>query len=321
MNARKLFVVGAALVAGCAMTPEANDALDSARSTYRMALADPQVNLHAPVELQLAQRSLGEAEKMWNAGGDPAIVQHLAYLAEQRSRIAMKTADYRKAEAAIATSSERRNRVLLEARIREAETSKLEADLAREQADLQARQAQQAQQQAQQAQQLSQQQLMEEKRVAGERATLLAAEVQRLQGQMSDLKARETERGWVLTLRNDLLFDSGKASLKPGGDKSLENLAQFMLKQAEREIAIEGFTDSTGSDALNRRLSEERAHAVKQALVARGIEQDRIDPRGYGSAFPIASNATPVGRQLNRRVEVVVAPEPRMSSSGGATRR
>ena len=89
MSARRLFVVGTALVAGCAMTPEANNALESARSTYRMALADPQVNLHAPVELQVAQRSLGQAENMWNAGGDPEVVAHLAYLAEQRSRIAM----------------------------------------------------------------------------------------------------------------------------------------------------------------------------------------------------------------------------------------
>lgn len=310
MIARKLFLAGTALVAGCAMTPQANNAIESARSTYRMALADPEVNLHAPVELQLAQRSLGEAEKMWTAGGDSAIVAHLAYLAEQRSRIAMKTADYRKAEAAVATSSERRNRVLLEARTREAETRKLEADLARERAELQAGQAQQAQQQ-----------LMEEKRVTSERGALLAAEMRRLQGEMTDLKAQQTERGWVLTLRNDLLFDSGRASLKPGGQKAVENLAQFMRKQADREISIEGFTDSTGSDELNRRLSEQRAQAVKQALVSRGIEPGRIEARGYGPAFPIASNETPVGRQLNRRVEVVVAPEPRLSSSGGATRR
>jgi outer membrane protein OmpA-like peptidoglycan-associated protein len=137
---------------------------------------------------------------------------------------------------------------------------------------------------------------------------------------MSELKARETERGWVLTLRNELLFDSGQAKLKPGAHKALESLAQFMRKEPEREVAIEGFTDATGASEVNRRLSAERADAVKQALVARGVEPHRIDARGYGPAFPIASNETAVGRQLNRRVEVVIAP-PAGASAGGSRRR
>ena len=312
---RRLLIAAAvaALAAGCAMTPESNNALENARSQYRVANADPEVHRRASGELQLAQRQLAEAERMWNAGGDPAVVSHLAYLAHQRTRIAMKTADFRRAEAAVATSGDQRNRVLLDARTREAEASRREAEN-------QARQKMQADLAREQAR-LSREQMLQEKRVADERAALLAAEMRRLQGEMSELKTQQTDRGWVLTLRNDLLFDSGKASLKPGGQKAVENLAQFMRKQADREIAIEGFTDSTGSDQANRRLSEERALAVKQALVVRGIEPQRIDARGYGPAFPIASNGTPVGRQLNRRVEVVIAPEPRMSSAGGSTRR
>ncbi len=298
---RPLAISLALIGAGCATTPETNNVLESARSTYRVAHADPEVQLRAPVELQLAERSLAQAEHFWKQGADPGVVGHHAYLAEQRARIAMKTAEYRKAEAAVATSGEQRNRVLLDARSRELEAERRRAEALKLDAERAQRRA------------------LEEKRVAGESAAQLAAEVQRLQSEMADLKAQQTERGWVLTLRNELLFDSGKAALKPGGDKAIENLAQLMKRQPEREISIEGFTDSTGSEDLNRRLSEQRAQAVKQALVARGIEPQRIDARGYGPAFPVASNDTPTGRQLNRRVEVVIAPEPRASSSGGAT--
>ena len=252
-----------ALAAACAMTPEADDAMQNARASYQQAAAHPEVPLRAPVELQVAQRSLAEAERLWKSGADAPIVAHHAYLAAQRARIAMASADYRHAEALVATSGEQRNRVLLEARERE-----LASRDARDN---------------------------------------FAAEMQELRAQISELKAQPTERGWVLTLSGDLLFDSGQAVLKPGGDKALENLAQFMRKVPERGITIEGFTDSTGSPEVNRRLSEQRAQAVKQSLVARGIDASRIETRGYGPAYPVASNDTPVGRQLNRRVQVVIA--------------
>jgi outer membrane protein OmpA-like peptidoglycan-associated protein len=299
----RLLVLICVALAGCAMTPEANQSLERARAAYRQAQAHPDVQARAPVELQVAQRQLQEAERLWNtSGAEPAAVSHLAYLAEQRANIAVQTAEMRRAEAAVATAGNERNRVLLDARTREAEARKIEADLAKEQADL------------------ARQQALQEKRTGDAGSALLAEEVRRLQAEVSDLRTQQTERGWVLTLANDLLFDSGRATLKPGGHKAVENLAQFLQKQADREITIEGFTDATGSDELNRRLSEQRAEAVKRALVARGIEPARIDSRGYGPAFPVASNETAVGRQLNRRVQVVVAPEPRLSSSGGATR-
>jgi outer membrane protein OmpA-like peptidoglycan-associated protein len=284
------FALAALIGAGCAVTPQANNAVESARSTYRLAQADPEVQLRAPVELQLAERSLAQAERLRKDRADPAIVAHHAYLAEQRARIAMKTADYRKAEAALATSGEQRNRVLLEARSRELEAERRNAEAQRLKAE----------EQRQSAEAL--------KRAADEGAAQIAAEMQRLQSEMAELKAQQTERGWVLTLGSELLFDSGKATLKPGGQKAVENLAQLMRRQPEREITIEGFTDSTGSEELNRRLSEQRAQAVKDALIARGVEAQRIDARGYGPAFPVASNDTPTGRQLNRRVQVVFAP-------------
>lgn len=300
----------AALGAGCASFPESDRAIEAARSTYRLAHADPEVQLRAPVELQLAERSLVQAERFWKDGADAPIVAHHAYLAEQRSRIAMKTADYRKAEAALATSGEQRNRVLLEARNRELEAERQKAEAQRRAAEELRREAERTQLQA-----------LDDKRVADERAAKLAAEMQRLQSEVSELKTQQTERGWVLTLRDEVLFDVGQATLKPGAEKALENLAQLMRREPDRRITIEGFTDSTGSLDTNLRLSERRAQAVKQALMARGIGAERIEARGYGPAYPVASNDTPTGRQLNRRVEVVIAPEPGSASVGGATRQ
>jgi outer membrane protein OmpA-like peptidoglycan-associated protein len=112
----------------------------------------------------------------------------------------------------------------------------------------------------------------------------------------------------VLTLHNDQLFESGGAILQPGARRALDSLAGFLRRHPEREIAIEGFTDSEGSSETNRKLSEARAAAMKRALVARGVEPARIDARGYGPAFPVASNDTPAGRQLNRRVEIIINP-------------
>jgi outer membrane protein OmpA-like peptidoglycan-associated protein len=280
----------AVLLGGCASAPETNNSLDEARATYRLTAADPQVQLRAPVELAVAERTLAQAERLWRDNAPADLVAHQAYLAERRARIATKTAQYRAAEAVIATSSEQRHRVLLDARERETAIAKGEAraaQLGRAEAEKRAQ---------------------EPGRSEPPQSADLTAELSRLRSQISDLKARQTGRGWVLTLRNDLLFDGGSATLKAGGQRAVENLSQLMHRHPEREIAVEGFTDSVGSSETNRRLSESRAAAVKSALVAHGIESSRIDSRGYGPAFPVASNDTPTGRQLNRRVEIVINP-------------
>jgi outer membrane protein OmpA-like peptidoglycan-associated protein len=300
---RQLAAVAASvLVAACVSVPPAANEMDNARSAYRLAASNQQVQARAPVELQLAQRALGDAERLQGADADPTMVAHFAYLAEQRARIAIKTAELRETEAAMATAGEQRNRMRAELSARERE----QALTQKRDADLQIKQAQVAAEQA-----------AAQKRASEERASQLNSEVSRLQG---ELKARETDRGTVLTLGNDVLFDSGDAVLKPGGRKAVDNLAALMQKQPGRSVGIEGFTDTTGSPETNRRLSEARAAAVKQALVERGVDSARIQTRGMGSSFPIASNETAVGRQLNRRVEVVFAPQSGASSAGGTTR-
>ncbi len=293
---RALIALALAAPAGCATGPVANNSLEEARAAYRSSAADPQVQLRAPVELALAERALAQAERLWRDDKPADLVAHQAYLAGQRARIAQKTAQYRGAEATVATSSEQRNRIVLEAREREAEAAKGRARAA----ELALAEAEQRAQELGEAGAL--------RKSEPERSAELAAELGRLKSQISDLKAQQTGRGWVLTLRNDLLFDTGSATLKAGGQRAVENLAQFMRRHPDREIAIEGFTDSAGSIEINRKLSEGRAAAVKSALVARGIEPGRIDARGYGPAFPVASNDTSTGRQLNRRVEIVINP-------------
>jgi len=96
------------LIAGCAAIPRATHQLESARAAYRAAAASPEVQARAPVELQIAERALGDAERFQQADADPVMVAHFAYLAERRSRIAVKTAELRTAEAVLATSRAQR---------------------------------------------------------------------------------------------------------------------------------------------------------------------------------------------------------------------
>jgi outer membrane protein OmpA-like peptidoglycan-associated protein len=309
----KLTVVASLLASACAISPHANQQLDDARTAYRSAAADPAVQASAPAELKSAQDALQEAERTAENGGPSELVEHNAYLAEQRSRVALRAADIRRSEASIAAASEERRRIQLEAREREAAAAREQA----EQAQMQVRQAEMARKEAESRAAMLEHERLEKERLGTAQAEL-GAEVKRLESELADMRAKQTDRGWILTLKNELLFDAGGASLKPGAQRALDNLAQFLTKYPDRDIAIEGFTDSTGSKDLNQQLSEKRAWSVKAALVARGIQSTRIDARGYGPSFPVASNETPTGRQLNRRVEIVIDPS---SASGGSSRR
>jgi outer membrane protein OmpA-like peptidoglycan-associated protein len=121
-----------------------------------------------------------------------------------------------------------------------------------------------------------------------------------------ELKAKNTDRGLTITL-GDVLFDTGKSQLKTGGMRTLQKLSAFLNQNPERQVLIEGFTDSVGGEEYNQSLSERRADAVRTALVDLGISGDRINTRGYGKNYPVADNSTSAGRQLNRRVEVVIS--------------
>ena len=264
--------IGLVLLAACAVSPPPNPpALEQARAAYSAAQADSEVLRHAAAELDVAARSLSEAERA-RAGE----ATHLAYLAEQRARIARELGHARANE-----------RTALEARLRQAEEERDRA--------------------------LARAKEIEQERDLNDR---LAAQVRRLQAQVAELQARETERGWILTLGSDLLFDLGQSRLKPGGRRAITNLAKFMSQHAERKIVIEGFTDNSGSPQANQRLSERRAAAVREALVREGIEPGRIEARGLGAAYPVASNDNTGGRQLNRRVEILIGETATRAATG-----
>ncbi|WP_404365518.1 OmpA family protein [Marinobacter sp.] len=133
-------------------------------------------------------------------------------------------------------------------------------------------------------------------------------EAEELRQRLEELQAEKTDRGMVLTL-GDVLFDLNRAELKASGETTVERLAEFLREYPERRVRVEGYTDSTGSASYNQQLSERRAEAVRDALVNMGISQDRIETKGFGEKFPVASNDTSGGRQQNRRVEIVISDE------------
>lgn len=136
-----------------------------------------------------------------------------------------------------------------------------------------------------------------------------AAELQR---QIDVLQAKPTDRGLIVTL-GDVLFDTGKASLKAGTTSNLNKLVAFLNEYSDRTVLIEGYTDSVGSEDYNQGLSERRADSVKSYLAGQGIGSIRLSASGKGESDPVASNDSAAGRQQNRRVEVIISNPPAAS--------
>lgn len=128
----------------------------------------------------------------------------------------------------------------------------------------------------------------------------------------SDLGAIETERGTLVSLAGDVTFEFDKAAIRPAAEATLDRLAELIKAGSAGEIIVEGHTDAKGDDAYNKRLSEQRASAVKLYLTQKGVDPHRIKTIGLGELRPVAPNAKPdgrddeEGRQRNRRVEVIL---------------
>jgi outer membrane protein OmpA-like peptidoglycan-associated protein len=291
----KLGIAASALavaLAGCASTPTLPVALEQARNEYQLVKSNPDVPKYAPTELNQAGQTLGRAEQMWTRGADREDVQHQAYLAQQQARIAAETATARSARAEIEQAELQRKTTVAESRRLQALAQQRDAEAARRNAEAERLAAEQRAEAARQQ--------------AVQQQATAAQEIKRLESQLEEMKAEQTSRGWVLTLGSDVLFDVGQSVLKPGAYRSIDQIAQFMQANPDRSVVIEGYTDSTGSETLNLDLSQRRADAVKQALVARNIDPNRIRTHAFGEANPVASNDTAAGRQLNRRVELII---------------
>ena len=283
MNIKLLTGLGWALALGaCVSTPQPNAALESARAAVRTAEADPNVSKYAALDLEAAKKDLAVADDAAQHHRDAAIAQP-AYMAAQNARLAQMHAAAKADDSRVATGQAERDQIMLAARNREVQNEKMAANQAKMVASEALDQRDQAAQQAAQSRE----------------------EAARLQAEVDKLKATPTPRGLVLTL-GDVLFDTGRAELNPGATRKLDQLAEFLSEHKDRRVQIDGFTDSVGTDSYNEELSRRRADSVRSALLTRGIESSRISTQGYGKAFPVANNSDSGGRQLNRRVEVVI---------------
>ncbi len=268
-----LWLGTALLCAGCQTVSLSDDALQEAREAYATAQSDARVRQHAAVELERARTTLQHAEAAWREG-DPALGAHLAYLARQRALTATEIGVRADAEAQIIIAQAERDRLQL--RSRELAAARREAAAAAERSAMQ----------------------------EARRAMSPTERNARLQAELAGTPVRGGERGLVVILPDEL-FDPGSALLRTGATPTLDHVAAALRAHPERQVLIEGFTDSEGGEAANLDLSARRAEAVRQALVARGVNAQRIATQGYGEAFPTASNSTFAGRQLNRRVEIL----------------
>jgi putative exosortase-associated protein (TIGR04073 family) len=133
----------------------------------------------------------------------------------------------------------------------------------------------------------------------------LSAEMAALK-QIPGAEVRRSGGALLVSFPGDLLFDTGESTIRPGARQRLKSVAATLTQNPENRIQIQGFTDSTGSDRRNLRLSADRASAVSRYMIAQGVAANRIETAGYGATRAIASNDTVEGRAINRRVEIQV---------------
>jgi outer membrane protein OmpA-like peptidoglycan-associated protein len=132
------------------------------------------------------------------------------------------------------------------------------------------------------------------------------------------LETRDSARGLIVSM-SDVLFDTGQFSLKPGAREKLAKVAGILIAYPGLNIEVGGYTDNVGSDEMNQKLSENRAGAVRDYLVKEGVGTNSVTAKGYGNTLPVASNDNASGRQMNRRVELVVSGDAIGSSANATT--
>ena len=296
--------LGAAAIflAACATAPPRE--LVDARAAFEHASTGPATAL-APGHLAVARDQLAQAENAYASSPRSPVVRDLAYAAERQAEAA---------DAAAGAEQARRDKAAAQAQLAAAATQNRQRALSAEQ------EARQAQQQAREAQQRAasesarlsaeeQARTEAEAAAAGERNARIRAEQQSAAAmrRLEEIASvREEARGRVITLNGSVLFASGTATILPSARQRLDDVALALEHEPRARFIVEGHTDSRGSDTTNLKLSDARAHAVREYLVDHGVDASRIVAVGKGEESPIATNATPEGRANNRRVEIVI---------------
>lgn len=269
--------VCAALATGCASNQ--NAALTHAEKVYSDNKTDASLMQHekAAAHMAAAETALDKAkynQTLITSFGEPVDareVDSLAYVSEQNVLTAKEIAAKEAADAQLAQLKSERDAALL---------AKNERDRQRQAAELAAQQ--------------------ERDRAAAE----LAASLERAKERGAEVQ--QTEDEIKVTFRK-VTFDVNKTDIKPEFQAALDDLATALSKRyPNAALEIKGFTDSSGSEEYNAKLSEQRAIAVKTFMIGKGLSQERLASRGLGEANPVASNDTPEGRAMNRRVELLV---------------
>jgi len=266
-----------AMLTACSTTPRSTSLLDSTRQQYQIVQNNPRITQLAPIEMRQADDAMVLANNAASNNESREEIDKLAYLAGKKIDIAKEAAKQKNAENKIANAGKERDEMRLDQRTQDVNQEKNRADQA-------VYAAQVAQANTQTAQQ---------------KVTALSVE-------LADLKAKNTDRGIVITL-GDLLFGTNDARLNPDGMHELQKLATVLQVHQQQTLLIEGHTDSTGGSAYNLQLSERRANAVSSALQLMGVQRARITMHGYGEQFPVSDNSTAENRQMNRRVEIILS--------------
>lgn len=265
----KLMTISTVLAAAIGLSAcasQPNSNLEQAQAQYAQLQSDPRASQMAALETEDAGQAVDQASQAYE-NGDKERVDQLSYVAKRRIELAEQTIALRSAEVELEQSAAKRAEAQLSAREQQLQSSKQQLKSSEQQ---------------------------------------LASREEQIRRLQSELEAKQTARGTLVTL-GDVLFDVNKSELKPSGQRDVQKLASFLNDNPERQLVIEGYTDSTGADSYNQQLSQRRAESVHRALTRAGVDSRRVQVVGYGEQYPVASNGSASGRAQNRRVEVTIS--------------
>ena len=294
--------LSSALIVACSVAMVRPVEPSAARVKLAQLQADTKLAGRAPVAIKDAELAVATAEAPQR---DAELAAHLAYIADRKVDTARALAETRYAEDQRLALRQQRNDVRLAARTREADAAVNQAAAAEAESATQKLAAEQARVEAEQAR-VDADRARSDTAAASAAAASAAEQSAELQRQIDEMQAKVTDRGLVLTL-GDVLFTTGRSDLRPAANGNLDKLAAFLGRYPDRSVAIEGHTDSVGTDQYNQDLSLRRANAVASYLQGQGVGSTRISTLGKGESDPVADNASATGRQQNRRVEVIVS--------------